>query len=33
MENKSPKIFSFQKSFYDEILANPDISLEKKDKN
>ncbi len=32
ISNKSPKIFSFQKSFYDEILANPDIPLEKKDR-
>lgn len=32
ISNKSPKFFSFQRSFYDEILANPDISLEKKDK-
>jgi hypothetical protein len=30
--NKSPKMFSFQKTFYDKILTNPNISLERKDR-
>lgn len=32
ISNKTPKVFSFQKSFYDKILSNPNISQERKDK-